>query len=74
MERLWRSMTYDDVYLRAHEPVTAVRAGLTRDFSCVNHGRPHIAQSGRTPDNAYTTARPNPSAVSTRARVPRRAA
>ena len=74
VERLWRSVKYEDVYLRAYETVAAVRAGLKRYFTFFNHRRPHTAHAGRTPDHAYKTARPNPSAVSTRARVPKKAA
>ncbi len=74
VERLWRSVKYEDVYLRAYETVPAVRAGLKRYFTFFNHRRPHTAHAGRTPDHAYTTTQPNPSAVSTRARVPKKAA
>jgi putative transposase len=74
VERLWRSVKDEDVYLRAYETISAVRAGLTRYFTFFNHRRPHTALGGHTPDHAYTTARPNPSAVTTRARVPKKAA
>ena len=39
VERLWRSVKYEDVYLRAYETVAAVRAGLKRHSTCVNHRR-----------------------------------
>jgi putative transposase len=74
VERLWRSVKYEDVYFRAYETISAVRAGLKRYFTFFNHRRPHTALGGHTPDHAYTTARPNPSAVTTRARVPKKAA
>ena len=41
VERLWRSVKYEDVYLRASETVAAVRTGLKRYFTCFNHRRPH---------------------------------
>ena len=74
VERLWRSVKYEEVYLRAYETVSAVRAGLKRYFTCFNARRPHTVLAGRTPDHAYTTPRPNPSAVAKRARVPNKAA
>ena len=64
VERLWRSVKY--------EAVSAVRTGLKRCFTFFNHRRPHTAHAGRTPEHAYTTSEPNPSAVSTRARVPKK--
>jgi putative transposase len=74
VERLWRSVKYEDVYLHAYETVSAVRAGLKRYFTFFNARRPHTAHAGRTPDHAYHTPRPNASAVATRAHVPKQAA
>jgi putative transposase len=74
VERLWRSVKYEDVYLRAYETVSAVRAGLKRYFTFFNQRRPHTALDGRTPNQAYSTSRPNPSAVMSRANVPKQAA
>ena len=39
VERRWRSVKYEDVYLRAYETVSAVRAGLKRDFTVFNRRR-----------------------------------
>ena len=74
VERLWRSVKYEDVYVHACETVSAVRAGLKRYFTFFNQRRPLAALDGRTPNQAYRTSRPNPSAVSSRANVPKRAA
>jgi putative transposase len=74
VERLWRSVKYEEVYLHAYETVSDVRAGLLRYFTFFNHRRPHTALSGRTPDTAYYTTLSNPSAVTPSGRVPKQAA
>ena len=53
IERLWRSMKYECVYLNAFETGLELRAGLTRWISYYNTARPHSALAGRTPDEAY---------------------
>ena len=53
IERLWRSMKYECVYLNAFETGSELRAGLTRWISYYNTARPHSALAGRTPDEAY---------------------
>jgi len=53
VERLWRSVKYEDVYLRAYESVSSVRAGLSRYFNFYNSRRPHSSLDGRTPDQVY---------------------
>jgi putative transposase len=53
VERLWRSVKYEDVYLRAYETPTALRAGLTRYFEFYNTRRRHSALDRRTPDAVY---------------------
>ena len=74
VERLWRSVKYEEVYLHAYETVSDVRAGLLRYFTFFNHRRPHTALSGRTPDTAYCTPLSNPSTVTPSGRVPKQAA
>ena len=74
VERLWRSVKYEEVYLYAYETIAAVRAGLRRYFTFFNERRPHTAHAGRTPDAVYITPLPNPSAVTPRGRVPKKAA
>ncbi len=53
VERLWRSVKYEEVYLQAYESVSAARAGLARYFQFYNSRRPHSGVAGRTPDQAY---------------------
>ena len=53
VERLWRSVKYEDVYLRAYETPAALRAGLQRYFRFYNTRRRHTALNRRTPDAVY---------------------
>jgi putative transposase len=53
IERLWRSVKYEEVYLHAYDSVTEARHGLTRYFTFYNQGRPHSALDGQTPDMVY---------------------
>ncbi len=53
VERLWRSVKYEDVYLRAYETPTDLRAGLARYFAFYNTRRRHSALARRTPDAMY---------------------
>jgi len=53
VERLWRSVKYEDVYLRAYETPTELRAGLARYFEFYNTRRRHSALDRRTPDAVY---------------------
>jgi putative transposase len=53
IERLWRSLKYECVYLHAFETGSALRAGLARWIGYYNARRPHSALAGRTPDQAY---------------------
>ena len=56
VERLWRSVKYEEVYLHAYETVSDVRAALTRYFQFFNHRRPHTALFRQTPDSVFFTA------------------
>jgi putative transposase len=53
VERLWRSIKYEEVYLHAYDSVTAARAGITRYVAFYNSRRPHQSLDGRTPDTIY---------------------
>lgn len=53
VERLWRSVKYEDVYLRAYETPTELREGLARYFTFYNTRRRHSALDRRTPDVVY---------------------
>ena len=56
IERLWRSLKYECVYLHAFETGSELRAGLTRWIDYYNTRRPHSALAGHTPDEAYRAA------------------
>jgi putative transposase len=56
IERLWRSLKYECVYLHAFETGSGLRAGLSSWISYYNAQRPHSALAGRTPDEAYGAA------------------
>ncbi len=53
IERLWRSVKYEDIYLRAYETPANLRAGLARYFNFYNTRRRHSALDRRTPDAVY---------------------
>jgi putative transposase len=53
IERLWRSVKYEEVYLRAYTNGTDARMGLTRYFRIYNAVRSHQSLDYRTPDEAY---------------------
>jgi putative transposase len=53
IERLWRSLKYECVHLRAWETGSEARAGLRTWFDFYNHRRPHTALNGRPPDVIY---------------------
>ena len=55
IERLWRSLKYECVYLHAFETGSELRVGLAKWIGYYNAGRPHSALEGRTPDEAYGT-------------------
>jgi putative transposase len=56
IERLWRSLKYECVYLHAFETGSELRAGLANWIGYYNGRRPHSALDGRTPDEAYAMA------------------
>ena len=50
VERLWRSVKYEEVYLHAYESVSEARTGLGRYFDFYNRDRPHQALGYQTPE------------------------
>ena len=58
VERLWRSVKYEEVYLRAYDSVVEARASIGRYFDFYNRKRPHSSLDARTPDQAYFDALP----------------
>ncbi|KJS39378.1 MAG: integrase [Rhodospirillaceae bacterium BRH_c57] len=61
IERLWRSLKYECVYLHAFETGSELRAGLERWIRYYNTRRPHSALTGQTPNEAYHQIAPTPS-------------
>jgi len=53
IERLWRSLKYECVYLHAFETGSELRAGLGRWFAYYDQHRPHSRLAGKTPGEAY---------------------
>ncbi len=53
IERLWRSLKYECIYLHAFETGSELRTGLTSWIGYYNARRPHSTLAGRTPDEAY---------------------
>ncbi|WLA67673.1 IS3 family transposase [Bradyrhizobium diazoefficiens] len=53
VERLWRSVKYEGVYLRAYENVSEARNSIGRYLDFYNRRRPHSSLDDRTPDQAY---------------------
>ncbi len=53
VERLWRSVKYEEVYLRAYETVSEARNSIGRYLDFYNGRRPHSSLDGGTPDQAY---------------------
>ena len=53
VERLWRTIKYEEVYLRAYANVPEARASLARYIGFYNSRRPHSSLDGKTPDQVY---------------------
>ena len=53
VERLWRSVKYDEVYLRAYASVSDARSSIGRYLTFYNSRRPHSSLDRKTPDQAY---------------------
>ena len=58
VERLWRSVKYEEVYLKAYDSVSEARASIGRYLDFYNSRRPHSSLDGSTPDQAYFTPLP----------------
>lgn len=63
VERLWRSIKYEEVYLRAYDTVSHARASLGRYLTFYNGRRPHSSLDRRTPDQAYFNRLPQAAAA-----------
>jgi len=53
VERLWRTVKYEEVYLRAYDSVSQARGSLARYLDFYNTGRPHSRLDRMTPDSVY---------------------
>ena len=58
VERLWRSVKYEEVYLKAYDSVADARVSLSHYFDFYNSRRPHSSQGGATPDRVYFDNQP----------------
>jgi putative transposase len=58
VERLWKTIKYEEVYLHAYESVSAAKTGLGRYITFYNTRRPHASLDRRTPDEVYFESRP----------------
>lgn len=63
VERLWRSVKYEEVYLHAYESVSQARSGLEKYFAFYNARRPHSSLDRMTPDRVYFNSLPLPKAA-----------
>jgi putative transposase len=61
VERLWRTVKYEEVYLRAYSDGWEAEISLARFFWRYCHVRPHSALGGKTPHEVYTSSEPCPS-------------
>jgi len=58
IERLWRSVKYEEVYLHAYDTVSDSRAGIGKYFNLYNRRRPHSSLKRKTPDQVYYSQQP----------------
>ncbi len=57
VERLWRSIKYEDIYLKGYARMPELYLGLTEYFAHYNGNRPHQALSDQTPETVYCTGK-----------------
>ena len=58
IERFWKTLKYEEVYLRAYDTVSEARESIARYLGFYNGRRPHSSLQDRTPDAAYFAALP----------------
>lgn len=63
IERLWRSVKYEEVYLKAYDSVAKARASIGKYMDFYNQKRPHSSLDDKTPDEVYFTKIPLPEAA-----------
>jgi putative transposase len=59
LERFWRTVKYEEVYLKAYNSVAEARSSIGRYLEFYNGRRPHSSLDRRTPDQAYYASLPN---------------
>ena len=69
VERLWRSVKYQEVYLKAYDSIASTRASPGRYFAFYNNERRHQSLDRRTPGSVYYQSLPGPQCQAT-CRVP----
>ena len=60
VERLWKSIKYEEVYLRSYDTVSQAREGIGRYLDFYNTRRPHSSLDAMTPDEYYYQHLPSP--------------
>jgi putative transposase len=63
IERLWRTVKYEEIYLRAYDSVSQARDSLSRYFDIYNAKRTHASLARRTPNEVYFNQQPLPMAA-----------
>jgi putative transposase len=63
VERVWRSIKYEEVYLHAYQSVSQARQSIDRNFQFYNTARPHSSLKALTPDQVYFNRLPKPMAA-----------
>lgn len=58
VERLWRSVKYEEIYLKTYRSLVDAHAQFDRYFRFYNERRPHSALDGATPGETYRTPLP----------------
>jgi len=58
IERPWKTVKYEEVYIKAYESITHARKELAKFFDRYNMRRPHQGLGDRTPDEAYLNTLP----------------
>lgn len=63
VERIWRSIKYEEVYLHAYQSVSEARQSIARYIDFYNNTRPHSSLKAQTPDQVYFNRLPEPMAA-----------
>jgi hypothetical protein len=58
VERIWRTIKYEEVYLRAYESVQEAKTSLSKYIEFYNQTRPHSSLKGKTPNQVHLNRPP----------------